>query len=78
MPGVAASQLPPPLGLFLCSNSSVPLGRAPLAQSVSDASALPDSWQSKDLSYRDVLVIACQIDRRRDHNSIRFCVLNHN
>jgi len=45
---------------------------------VSDALALRKSGQPKNLSHRDVFVIACPINRRSDHNGLRLFVLNHN
>jgi hypothetical protein len=42
---------------------------------VSDALAFRKSWQPKDLSHRDVLVVARPIDRRSDTTVFNFSSL---
>lgn len=69
---------PPPFGLLLCGNGSVPLCCAPLAQLASDASTFRKSWQPIDLTHCDVLVVACPLDCCGHHDSVRLFVPNHN
>ena len=56
-------------------NCGMPFCGASLAQPMDEAAAIRNARQAKDLSHRDLLLVARPFDRCRHHNGLRLCIL---